>query len=60
MGELAEPEIKPLSDATGPLKLVRAIEGSFRVVAHPRIVSTTSARPVDTGKNILDAHPFYA
>jgi hypothetical protein len=41
--------IKPLSDVTGPEKVVEAIEGSFRVVAHPRTVSTMSARSVCTG-----------
>jgi hypothetical protein len=46
--------IKPLSDATGPEKVVLAIVENLRVIALPRIVSITSARSVDTSKKFLD------
>jgi hypothetical protein len=46
--------MNPPLDCTGPLNVVFAIVENLRVIAHPRIVSITSARSVDTSKKFLD------
>jgi len=46
--------MKPFNEFTGPLNEVFAIVENLRVIAHPCIVSITSARSVDTSKKFLD------
>jgi hypothetical protein len=51
--------MNPPLDCTGPLNVVFAIVENLRVIAHPRIVSITSARSVDTSKKFLDVLGSY-
>jgi hypothetical protein len=46
--------MKPPNEFTGPLNVVFAMIEILRVIAHPCIVSITSARSVDTSKKFLD------
>jgi hypothetical protein len=52
--------MKPAAELTGPLNVVFAIFKNLRVIAHPCIVSITSARSVDTSKKFLDVHEYYS
>jgi hypothetical protein len=51
--------MKPFVEFTGPLNVVFAIVENLRVIAHPCIVSITSARSVDTSKKFLDVFEYY-
>jgi hypothetical protein len=52
--------MKPAAELTGPLNVVFAIFKNLRVIAHPCIVSITSARSVDTSKKFLDVFEYYS